>query len=768
MSTWEGFETAVDLLRVVLLLALVGFWAFFSWQRAHHVHSRRAAEHESEETIGLLNGHTKSSYGSDSDYGSVHSGRSDEHDSEDEHEERDENWKRPEKIPQRSWYEYLRGYSLFFPYLWPSKSAKLQLTVVFCFALVLLQRGVNVLVPNQTTQIVNEFTDNPGHLPYKSIGLYIFYRVLQGNDGLIGVLRTMLWMPVSQYAYRELSTASFEHIHSLDSSWHAAINPSEVNSALSKGTAINDFLESITFKLAPMIVDMFIAVAYFLVQYDAYYALVLFIMVIVYLFLTVRMSRCRNDLKRKTTTLSRKLDAVRNDSLQLHDQVKNFNAEEREFKKFGDLVDDYQKAQYVVTLSMQALQVSQLAVFAIALLATCFIAAYQVTVGDIDVGKFVGLISYMVQLQAPLTGFSDFYKSMQSGLINAERVLEFFKIKPTVVDEPGAKELRECDGDIRLDDVEFAYDSRNPALKGTSFHCAPGTTTALVGESGGGKSTMFKLLYRLFNITGGHYMIDGQDVRDFTIDSVRRHIGVVPQNPNLFNESIMYNLRYANPDATDEEVFAAAKAACIHDKIMSFPDGYEHQVGNRGDVLSGGEKQRIAIARCILKNARIILLDEATAQLDSNTEHNIQEAFDLLKENRTLLVIAHRLPTIASFDQILVLKDGKIAETGTHKQLLAQNGIYTTLWKNQMRADRATEQARHLFDKAKRLTEGQIVDTTASASQSEDERCSPATPKSIADKRGHRKQISSLALTCCDSDSQESHDSHDDDSLHKA
>ena len=403
-----------------------------------------------------------------------------------------------------------------------------------------------------------------------------------------------------------------------------------------------------------------------------------------------------------------------------YETVKYFNAERYEFNRYRGAVQDFQRAEYKVLLSLNIMNVSQNVVFTLGLLITCFIAAYQVTTGQRKVGKFVTLLTYMAQLQTPLNFFGTFYRSIQSAMINSERMLELFKERPTVVDDPAAGDLVSCQGEIRYNDVKFAYDSRKPALKGLNFRCAPGTTTALVGESGGGKSTVFRLLFRFYNTDDGSIQIDGHDVKTLKIDSVRRHIGVVPQDTVLFNETLMYNLKYANPSATDEEVYAACRAASIHDKILAFPDGYNARVGERGLKLSGGEKQRVAIARTILKDPRIILLDEATAALDSETEQHIQEALDKLSQGRTTLVIAHRLSTITTADQILVLHAGQVAESGTHSQLLVLKGRYASMWRKQIRAQKAAEEAKVLSDRAEQLrTEAQGDE---SASQSEDER----------------------------------------------
>jgi len=410
----------------------------------------------------------------------------------------------------------------------------------------------------------------------------------------------------------------------------------------------------------------------------------------------------------------------RNDSMVSYETVKYFNAERYEFSRYRGAVQDFQRAEYKVLLSLNIMNVSQNVVFTLGLLITCFIAAYQVTTGERKVGKFVALLTYMAQLQTPLNFFGTFYRSIQSAMINSERMLELFKERPTVVDDQSAGDLVSCQGEIRYNDVKFAYDPRKPALKGLNFRCAPGTTTALVGESGGGKSTVFRLLFRFYNTDDGSIQIDGHDVKTLKIDSVRRHIGVVPQDTVLFNETLMYNLKYADPSATDEEVYAACRAASIHDKILAFPDGYNARVGERGLKLSGGEKQRVAIARTILKDPRIILLDEATAALDSETEQHIQEALDKLSQGRTTLVIAHRLSTVTTANQILVLHAGQVAESGTHDQLLALKGRYASMWRKQIRAQKAAEEAKVLSDRADQLrTEAQGDE---SASQSEDER----------------------------------------------
>ncbi|KGO55164.1 ABC transporter, integral membrane type 1 [Penicillium expansum] len=523
-------------------------------------------------------------------------------------------------------------------------------------------RAVNILVPYQVGVIADS---------------------LSASDGTLRVP----WMPIlSQYAYMELSTAAFEHVHNLGLDFHLGKKMGEVLSALTKGSSINTFLEQVTFQVLPMFIDLAIAIGYFLVVFDVYYALAVAIMTFFYLYSTVKIASWRANMRRQMVNASRQEDAVKNDSLVSYETVKYFNAEEYEFNRYRGAVSDYLRAEWHSLFAQNLMNIFQNVIFMLGLLITCFICAYQVARGQRAVGQFVTLLTYMAQLQAPLNIFGTFYRYIQSALINAERLLELFRVQPSVVDAPSATPLAVCHGRVTFNDIQFSYDTRKPALDGLTFDCKPGTTTALVGESGGGKSTIFRLLYRFYNPNGGSILIDGHDTQTLTIDSVRRHIGIVPQDTVLFNETIMYNLKYANQDATDEEVYEACRAASVHEKIMAFPDGYETKVGDRGLRLSGGEKQRVAIARTIIKKPQIILLDEATAALDSETEQNIQEALSVLSRGRTVLVIAHRLSTITAADNIVVLHEGRVAESGTHEQLLASHGRYTTMWQKQIRA----------------------------------------------------------------------------------
>ncbi|KIX08204.1 uncharacterized protein Z518_02860 [Rhinocladiella mackenziei CBS 650.93] len=630
-------------------------------------------------------------------------------------------WAKPTEVPNITWYAYLRGFLLLVPYLWPKKSLKLQLLAGTCFLIMVGQRVINVFVPVMVGKITDALSGDDGkgvRAPWLDIALYILFRWLQGSQGIFSAARSILWIPVEQYSYRAISTAAFEHVHGLSAEFHTGKRTGELISALNKGSSINSFLEMATFQVGPMVFDLVVAMVYLTIKFDAYLGLVVAIVTFLYIYVTIRLASWRVTLRRNYVNADREMEAVKNDSLHSWDTVKYFNAEEYEFNRYKSAIKTMQSFEYWVDVTLAYMNTVQGALFMVALLVASFIEAFEVAQGDQTVGNFVLLITYMAQLQGPLNFFGTFYRSIQSNLINAERMLELFKEQPHVVDREGAETVDDCSGDIIFDNVTFSYDKRRPALDRLSFHCPPGTTTALVGESGGGKSTVMRLIFRYYNPESGQIKVDGKDVQDITIDSLRKFIGVVPQDCNMFNESIMYNLQYANQDASREDIYNACKAASIHDRIMEFPNGYDTKVGERGVRLSGGERQRVAIARTILKNPRITMLDEATAALDTETEEKIQESFSTLAEGRTMIIIAHRLSTIVNADQILVLSHGTVVESGTHEELIALGGKYSSMWRKQSRAQKAAAEAAELRTRAKKALEEAEAD---SASVSEEE-----------------------------------------------
>ncbi|KAK5945653.1 ATP-binding cassette-type vacuolar membrane transporter Hmt1 [Knufia obscura] len=718
ITAWEVFEVIVYFIRVIIILGLIILYT------ALKIAARKTRDTSStpDETTQPLLGGTDASprsngHANGHTYGATHG-------STPHSKEQPDAWAKPTETPIVTWYAYLKGFAVLLPYLWPRKSLKLQALALSCFCLMAAQRAINLLVPIYSGKITDALSGEDGNgirAPWIIITLYILFRWLQGGQGILGAARSILWVPVEQYSYRAISTAAFEHVHSLSAEFHTGKRTGELISALNKGSAINSFLEMVTFNVGPMIFDLVVAIVYLTYKFDIYLALVVAIVTFLYIYVTIRLAAWRVTLRRNYTTADREMEAVKNDSLHSWDTVKYFNAEAYEFDRYRDSIKTMQGFEFFVEITLALMNTVQGTLFMVALLSVSFIEAFQVAKGYQSVGNFVTLLIYMAQLQAPLNFFGTFYRAIQNNLINAERMLELFKEQPNVTDKPTATDLQDCQGDIVFDHVNFSYDKRQPALKDFSFHCAPGTTTALVGESGGGKTTVMRLLFRYYNPTTGQIRIDNHDVSDITIDSLRRNIGVVPQDCNMFNESILYNLRYANQNATDEQIYSACRAASIHDRILQFADGYETKVGERGVKLSGGERQRVAIARTILKDPKITLLDEATAALDTETEEKIQDALRTLAKGRTMLIIAHRLSTIVEADQILVLSGGTVVERGTHSDLIELNGKYARMWRKQSRAQKAAVEADMLRKQAQRTEEAAGIDS-ASVSEEEMER----------------------------------------------
>lgn len=654
---WTKLDLVLYLVRLIHLLALI-FVFSIAWLRKGRQSADKIEEGRGAESTPLLNGFRRSY---DTQAGQELNGRRSRGRTISNANKtaapgasrKDEQaaFYRPEKLPHKTWWEYLRGYSLFFPYLWPKDSLRLQFNVLLCFILVILQRLVNVAVPWQIGNVVDSLEKvikevaagepvSMANFPLSQFLLLGAFWVLQGQSGLLGSFRSLLWIPVSQNSYRGLTTAAFNHVHSLSLDFHLSKRTGEVLSALNKGSAINQFLEQVTFQVFPMLFDLFLSIYVFYYKYGAFYAEINLVDTCWYLYMTIKMASTRADQRRVMTNADREEEAVKNDSISSYETVKYFNAEEFESRRYQDKVGVFQKAEAQVQMGMVMMNICQTLVFNLGRIIAALVCGWQVAVGTRGPGDWFTVVSYLTQLQGPLNFFGTFYRTVQQAMISGERLLELFKIQPTVVDTPGAVPLENFEGHVRWNNVSFSYDRRRPALRNISFECAPGTTTAFVGESGGGKSTLFRHMFRYYDCDEGSIEFDGKDVKGLTINSVRRHIGVVPQDTALFNETLMYNLKYANPSATDEQVYAACQAASIHDRIMSFPDQYATQVGERGLRLSGGEKQRVAIARTILKDPRIIMLDEATSALDSHTEQEIQDNVWNIGQGRTLLIIA--------------------------------------------------------------------------------------------------------------------------------
>jgi ATP-binding cassette subfamily B protein len=444
-------------------------------------------------------------------------------------------------------------------------------------------------------------------------------------------------------------------------------------------------------QLVPTAVEVGLLTAVLLWQFDWRYVLVTLVTVMVYMAFTYKATQWRIEIRRRMNDSDSDANTKAIDSLLNYETVKYFSAETREAKRYDQSMERFETASVQTYTSLAVLNAGQAVIYTAGLTAVMIMCALGVRNGTHTVGDFVMVNAMMIQLYQPLNLMGMVYREIKQAIIDIEKMFAVLTRRAEVQDRAGAQPLRIERGAVRFEDVRFAYDSDRPILKGLTFDVPAGKTVAIVGPSGAGKSTMSRLLFRLYDVSGGRILIDGQDIRDVTQESLRAAIGMVPQDTVLFNDTIRYNIRYGRWDALDEEVEAAARTAQIDDFIRMSPKGYETEVGERGLKLSGGEKQRVAIARTVLKAPPILVLDEATSALDSHTEHEIQEALERVSRNRTSLVIAHRLSTIVGADEIIVLDRGRIAERGTHVELLTAEGLYASMWNRQREAEEARE-----------------------------------------------------------------------------
>ncbi|KAK0104792.1 hypothetical protein ONS95_005061 [Cadophora gregata] len=586
-----------------------------------------------------------------------------------------------------NWFAYAKGFTIFFPYVWPYHNRFLQFRAVLVGFCLLATNALNVLVPNQMGVMIDSLTSyhngDKSSSIWLPIAIYAALRFVSGGAG-IGWLKTWLWMPLEQYSYNALSTAAHAHLMSLSSDFHENKNSSDLTQAVHGGRTVTDLLDIVCFQVVPMFIDLAIAFAYLWSLFGAYMGLIMVSTVVSYLYITTKLYSRRAGIRRDFITIFRREWTLGQQSLDGWSTASLFNMIPYEQERYSGAVKDHMKSKGAYEMSSQAIIATQALILTLGLLGALGLGVYQVAYEGQSVGKFTTLLVYWGQLQSPLTFFSTMYKQISYSLMDAEQLLELFRTKPSIVDAPDAKPLKLGDGVVKFNNVSFAYDQRKPTLANVSFNVPSGKTVALVGETGGGKSTILKLIDRFYEVTSGSISIDDQDIRQVTLDSLRERIGVVPQEPMLFNDTIMNNIRYARLSASDQEVHEACRAAVIHDKIESFPDGYNSKVGDRGVKLSGGEKQRVAIARAILKRPDIILLDEATSAVDTETEQLIQEGFKTLCQGRTTIVVAHRLSTIMKADHIVVVMNGKVVEQGSHDELIHTNGKYHDLWSKQI------------------------------------------------------------------------------------
>jgi ABC-type transport system involved in Fe-S cluster assembly fused permease/ATPase subunit len=595
------------------------------------------------------------------------------------------------------------------PYISPGDRADLKMRVVWSFVLLLVAKLATLSVPFTFKWAVDALTGAdtaPVQSSNWALWLIASPLIMTLSYGAVRVLMAVLtqwrdgiFAKVAMHAVRKLAYRTFVHMHELSLRFHLERKTGGLTRVLERGRlGIEVIVRMVILQLVPTIVEVTLIMGVLLWQFDWRYVLATMITVVVYMYYTYVATEWRIEIRRRMNDSDTEANTKAIDSLLNYETVKYFSAEQREATRYDRSMERYERASVKTYTSLALLNTGQAIIFTAGLAATMLMCAIGVRSGKNTVGDFVMVNAMMIQLYQPLNFMGMVYREIKQAIIDIEKMFGVLSRNPEIKDIPGAKPLIVTTGSIRFDDVRFSYDPERQILKGLSFEVPAGKTVAIVGPSGAGKSTISRLLFRLYDVSGGKILIDGQDIRNVTQASLRASIGMVPQDTVLFNDTIRYNIRYGRWDATDAEVEEAAQMAQIDGFIKMSPKGYETEVGERGLKLSGGEKQRVAIARTVLKGPPILLLDEATSALDSHTEQEIQDALEKVSRNRTSLVIAHRLSTIVGADEIIVLDQGRIAERGSHSQLLAAGGLYASMWNRQREAQEARERLALIAD----------------------------------------------------------------------
>src|SRR3954465_1994208 len=597
------------------------------------------------------------------------------------------------------------------PYIWPGDRADLKMRVVWSMVLLLFAKLATLTVPF-TFKWAIDALNGKGTAPVEASNWMLWLiaspLLMTASYGAVRVLMAVLtqwrdgmFAKVAMHAVRKLAYRTFVHMHELSLRFHLERKTGGLTGVLERGrTGIEVIVRMVILQVVPTIVEVALLMAVLLWKFDSRYVLVTMLTVVVYMYYTYLATEWRIEIRRAMNDSDTEANTKAIDSLLNYETVKYFSAETREAVRYDRSMERYEQASVKTYTSLAVLNTGQAIIFTFGLTATMVMCAIGVRSGQNTVGDFVMVNAMMIQLYQPLNFMGMVYREIKQAIIDIEKMFNVLSRNPEIKDVPGAKPLVVTSGNLRFEDVRFAYDPDRPILKGLTFDVPAGKTVAIVGPSGAGKSTISRLLFRLYDVSSGKIVIDGQDIRNVTQSSLRASIGMVPQDTVLFNDTIRYNIRYGRWGASDAEVEQAAQLAQIDAFIRISPKGYETQVGERGLKLSGGEKQRVAIARTVLKAPPILVLDEATSALDSHTEHEIQESLERVSRNRTSLVIAHRLSPIVGADEIIVLDQGKIAERGTHGELLAADGLYASMWNRQREAQEARERLALIADES--------------------------------------------------------------------
>ena len=571
------------------------------------------------------------------------------------------------------------------PYLWPDDEPWVKRRVVFALAMLVLAKLIAVYTPILYKGAVDSLAgEGVPPLALGAVGLTVAYGVARMLTVGFQQLRDAIFAPVGQRALRALALETFRHIHRLSMRYHITRKTGGLSRIIERGVKGVEFLlRFMLFSIGPLILELLLVAIILMWLFDVWYLVVVAATIAIYIWFTFAVTEWRVKLRREMNDQDTEANQKAIDSLLNFETVKYFGAEEREAMRYDASMRAYARAALKTSYSLAFLNFGQSLLITCGLVGVMVLAARGVQSGDLTVGDFVMVNAYMIQITVPLNFLGTVYREIRQSLVDMGEMFDLLEQPAEVSDKPGALALNVNGGEITLKDVHFGYEADREILKGISLSVPAGKTVALVGSTGSGKSTIGRLLFRFYDVTSGALTIDGQDIRDVTQRSLHDVIGVVPQDTVLFNDTIRYNIAYGREDATQEDVEAVARAAQIHDFIAALPEGYETRVGERGLKLSGGEKQRVGIARTLLKNPPILLLDEATSALDTETEQEIKGALARAGEGRTVITIAHRLSTIAEADEIVVLHQGLIVERGTHDALLEQNGRYAQLWRNQ-------------------------------------------------------------------------------------